>query len=79
KYKERFHSRKGKSYRSLMRDRGSDAPVGRCYFVDIQDLLAFSVNLSVGNLSVPEKRYCVDLYGEDVAMIHSHLQPPAST
>ncbi|RXG56694.1 hypothetical protein Avbf_08676 [Armadillidium vulgare] len=24
-------------------------------------------------------RYCVDLYGEDVAMIHSHLQPPAST
>ncbi|RXG58968.1 hypothetical protein Avbf_16074 [Armadillidium vulgare] len=23
--------------------------------------------------------YCVDLYGEDVAMIHSHLQPPAST
>src|ERR1700755_47465 len=24
-------------------------------------------------------RYCVDLYGEDVAMIHNHLQPPAST
>src|SRR6201990_2538000 len=78
-YKRRFHSRKGRSYRSLMRRprfrRHSRQMLLRRYTRPSSNQIcfthessktfsgetAFSVNLSVGNLSVPEKRY-IQLY-----------------
>src|ERR1700755_436851 len=79
KYKRRFHSRKGRSYRSLMRRprfrRPSRQMLLRRYTRPSSNQIcftnessktfsgetAFSVNLSVGNLGVLEKRY-IQLY-----------------